>query len=142
MTLVLAASDASEQSDAVVAAAIDLAKRIGGDVTVVNVLTEHRLNDLRQSLGTEEAFTDAVVTLISDALADQVKRVAGDPDAADRRVLQGAIGETIVAHAASVDAGFLALGLRNRSRVGKFLMGSEVQQILLDAPCPILGVPI
>ena len=52
------------------------------------------------------------------------------------------IGETIVAHATSVGADYLALGLRNRSRVGKFLMGSEVQQILLDAPCPILGVPI
>lgn len=142
MTLVIAASDASEQSDAVVAAAIDLAKSIGADVSVVSVLTEHRLNDLRQSLGSEEAYTDAVVTLISDALTDQVGRVTGEPDAAQRLVLQGPVGDTIVAHANSVGADYLALGLKNRSRVGKFLMGSEVQQILLDAPCPILGVPI
>lgn len=142
MTLVIAASDASEQSDAVVAAAIDLAAQIGADISVVNVLTEQRVNHLRQSLGSEEAYTDAVVTLISDALHDQVTRVAGKPDAAKRQVLQGPIGETIVAHATSVGADYLALGLRNRSRVGKFLMGSEVQQILLDAPCPILGVPI
>ena len=142
MTLVIAASDASEQSDAVVGAAIELAEKIGADVSVVNVLTEQRLNHLRQSLGSEEAYTDAVVTLISDALNDQVTRVAGKPDAAKRLVLRGPIGENIVAHATSVGADYLALGLRNRSRVGKFLMGSEVQQILLDAPCPILGVPI
>lgn len=142
MTSILAASDASESSDPVVAAAIDLGKKIGADVTVVNVLTEQDLVDYRQSLGAEEAYTDSVITLINDALTDQITRVAGIPDAAGKHVLQGPIGLSLLDHATSTGADFLALGLRNRSRVGKFLMGSDVQQVLLSTPCPILGIPV
>ena len=142
MTSILAASDASESSDPVVAAAIDLGRRLGADVTVVSVITEQHLSHLRQSLGADEAYTDSVVTLIRDALTDQLVRVAGDPNAAATDVLHGPVGETLLDHAASSGAAFLALGLRNRSRVGKFLMGSDVQQVLLSTPCPILGVPV
>ncbi len=142
MTSILAASNASESSDPVVAAAIDLGEKIGAEVTVVNVLTEHDLVEYRQSLGAEEAYTDAVITLINDALNDQILRVAGAPDAAGKQVLQGPVGETLLVHASSIRADYLALGLRNRSRVGKFLMGSDVQQVLLSTPCPILGIPV
>ena len=65
MTSIIAASDASEHSDPVVATAIELGQKLNADVSVVHVLTEHRLNDLRQSLGSEEAYTDSVITLIS-----------------------------------------------------------------------------
>jgi nucleotide-binding universal stress UspA family protein len=142
LTVILAASDASEHSDPVVAAAIDLGRQIGAEVTVVHVLTEQRLADLRQSLGTEDSYTDSVVKLIDDALNDQIMRVAGDPEAAGKHVLQGPVGESLLDHAEAAEASFLALGLRNRSRVGKFLMGSDVQQVLLSTPCPILGIPV
>ena len=141
MTSIVVASDASEQSDPVVAAAVELGEKLDAEVTVVHVLTEHRLNDLRQSLGSEEAYTDSVVTLITDALTDQLQRV-GSGDAVRKLVLQGDIGETLLDHVSSEGSDFLALGLRNRSRVGKFLMGSDVQQVLLSTPCPVLGVPV
>ena len=142
MTTIVAASDASEQSDPVVAAALELGRKLDAEVSVVHVLTEHRLSDLRQSLGAEEAFTDSVVTLITDALSDQLQRVGDDADAARKLVLQGDVGQTLLDHVAAEEADFLTLGLRNRSRVGKFLMGSDVQQILLSTPCPVLGVPV
>jgi nucleotide-binding universal stress UspA family protein len=34
----------------------------------------------------------------------------------------------------------LVIGLRRRSAVGKLLMGSAAQRILLDVDCPILAV--
>lgn len=142
MTSIVAASDASEQSDPVVAAAIALGQRLEAEVTVVHVLTEQRLNHLRQSLGAEEAFTDSVVTLIDDALSDQLQRIGGDPDVARKLVLRGEVGPVLLDHVGSEGSDFLALGLRNRSRVGKFLMGSDVQQVLLSTPCPVLGVPV
>ena len=142
MTTIVAASDASEQSDPVVAAAVELGQKLNAEGSVVHVLTEHRLNDLRQSLGSEEAYTDSVITLITDALTDQLQRVGAGPDGARKLVLQGDVGQSLLDHVTAEEADFLALGLRNRSRVGKFLMGSDVQQVLLSTPCPILGVPV
>jgi len=39
-----------------------------------------------------------------------------------------------------VDASRLVIGMRHRTPVGKMLMGSTAQQLLLDCPCPVLAV--
>lgn len=38
------------------------------------------------------------------------------------------------------DVSMIVLGLRKRSRVGKLLMGSIAQRILIEADCPVLAV--
>ena len=40
----------------------------------------------------------------------------------------------------SADAEFIVIGLRRRSPVGKLLLGSNAQRVLLDAACPVLAV--
>lgn len=42
--------------------------------------------------------------------------------------------------AAETDAGFIVIGIRSRSRVGKFLLGSDAQTIILGARIPVLTV--
>ena len=37
-------------------------------------------------------------------------------------------------------ADLIVIGLRNRSAVGKLLMGSVAQDVLVSAPCPVLAV--
>ncbi|MEE2037447.1 universal stress protein [Nocardiopsis sp. CT-R113] len=39
-----------------------------------------------------------------------------------------------------VDAGLLVIGVRHRSAIGKLLMGSTAQRLLLEAACPVLAV--
>jgi nucleotide-binding universal stress UspA family protein len=48
--------------------------------------------------------------------------------------------EEVVDLAAQENAELIVIGLRRRTAVGKFIMGSTAQRILLDAPCPVLAV--
>lgn len=48
--------------------------------------------------------------------------------------------EDLVNVAKEVDAEFIVIGLRRRSPVGKLILGSNAQRVLLDAPCPVLAV--
>ena len=48
--------------------------------------------------------------------------------------------DDLIAVAAEIHADFIVIGLRRRSPVGKLILGSNAQRILLDAPCPVLAV--
>jgi len=49
-------------------------------------------------------------------------------------------GEDIVAFAAESAVELIVVGIKRRSRVGKILMGSSAQFVILKAPCPVLTV--
>lgn len=77
---------------------------------------------------------------------DQLDRVRRDLDelgltAEVRRVEHGNDpAEALLAAARDVDASVLVIGLRHRTPVGKLILGSTAQRILLDATCPVLAV--
>lgn len=50
------------------------------------------------------------------------------------------VAEDLVAVATEKNAEVIVIGLRRRSPVGKLILGSNAQRILLDAPCPVLAV--
>jgi nucleotide-binding universal stress UspA family protein len=49
-------------------------------------------------------------------------------------------GEEVASLAESNDVGLLVIGVRRRTKVGKMLLGSTAQEILLRADCPVLAV--
>lgn len=48
--------------------------------------------------------------------------------------------EDLIAVADEVTADLIVIGLRRRTPVGKLILGSNAQRILLDASCPVLAV--
>ncbi|GAB3255971.1 universal stress protein [Arthrobacter pigmenti] len=49
-------------------------------------------------------------------------------------------GEEVLNSAERYHADLIVIGLRHRTPVGKLIMGSTAQRILLEAPCPVLAV--
>ena len=48
--------------------------------------------------------------------------------------------EDLIDVATETHADFIVIGLRRRTPVGKLILGSNAQRILLEAPCPVLAV--
>jgi nucleotide-binding universal stress UspA family protein len=59
-----------------------------------------------------------------------------------RRLIRGLTpAEDLAQVAKEEQADLIAIGLRQRSRTGKLLMGSDAMEILLMAECPVVGSP-
>jgi nucleotide-binding universal stress UspA family protein len=79
----------------------------------------------------------------SQAELDDVRRQleAAGVESEVRQLVRGnEVVDDLVAVAEEVSADMIVIGLRKRSPVGKLLLGSNAQRILLDAPCPVLAV--
>jgi nucleotide-binding universal stress UspA family protein len=50
--------------------------------------------------------------------------------------------EDLIGVAEDMGADLIVIGLRRRTPVGKLILGSNAQRILLDAPCPVLAVKV
>lgn len=50
------------------------------------------------------------------------------------------VAEALMNAAETADASLIVIGLRRRSPLGKLILGSNAQRILLDAPCHVLAV--
>ena len=48
--------------------------------------------------------------------------------------------EDLISIAETSGAELIVIGLRRRTPVGKLILGSNAQRVLLDAPCPVLAV--
>jgi nucleotide-binding universal stress UspA family protein len=89
---------------------------------------------------------DDVLADAHRAAEEQLDRVRRDLDelgltAEVRRIEEGNDSAAVLLEvAAEVDASVIVIGLRHRSPVGKLLLGSNAQRILLDASCPVLAV--
>ncbi|WP_372592852.1 universal stress protein [Actinotalea sp.] len=100
------------------------------DALLVVVLSERTSRFGADALGVER-------------LAEELRTRFEDEDLrADVRVTTKGrdVAEDIVEAATRSKAELVVIGLRRRSPVGKLLLGSNAQRILLDAPCPVLAV--
>jgi nucleotide-binding universal stress UspA family protein len=138
MKPILVAIDLGPASAKVAAAASELAAT-GAPVIPIHVLTNERLNDYRESLPAEGAFVDVLQNRLAGDVNDLL---VGVPNVSEPLVVIGEPASVLISKAEEMDAAYIVIGIRNRSRVGKLLMGSDAQEILLNSPCPVVGVPV
>ena len=116
-----------EFGEAALRRGIEEAKLRSGRVVVVNATRGDALVD--------ERYAD------DDQLAALATELGGAGIEVDVRRSMGAdVGDQVLSVAGDVSADLVVIGLRRRSPVGKLLMGSVAQRILLGADCAVLAV--
>ncbi len=123
-----------------VAAAADLVRDAGGKLTVVHVLTSASVTVGDSEAGTVPARAQAEERARAK-LADLMQGVVNDIDV-ETVVVWGDPAMEIHRLADALDADAIVITVKNRSRVGKLLLGSHAQQIILGANRPVICVPL
>lgn len=87
-------------------------------------------------------LTPQVGTAVPAALAHLLDTVPGTVSVAPIvfRSEQADVADAIVDQAEAIAADLVVIGSRKHSTVGKFLVGSTTQRVLLDSPAPVLVV--
>jgi nucleotide-binding universal stress UspA family protein len=122
MAIVVTGYVPKPEGDAALQAAIAEAQRRDARLVVVHTLLDQ---------DPEPPYLAQIRALLVDSGVEHELRVLEQGnDASDE----------LVGVAAEVAADLIVIGLRRRSPVGKLILGSNAQRVLLDAPCPVLTV--
>jgi nucleotide-binding universal stress UspA family protein len=118
------------EGDAALARAIEEAKLRGDKLVVVN---SHRGG--RDYAGDDQIKDDEVMATVKERL----EKAGVEFDV--RQLVRGfEPAEDLISIADANKATLIVIGLRRRSPVGKLILGSNAQRILLDAHCAVLAV--
>ena len=116
-----------EYGEAALAYGLDEARRRGTGVVVVNGTRGDALADSRY-LDTE-GVSSLEARLGDSGVEHELRRPMGRD-----------VAEEILAVAAEVGADAVVIGIRHRTPVGKLIMGSVAQRVIIDARCPVIAV--
>jgi nucleotide-binding universal stress UspA family protein len=117
----------NERGEAAYAKALSLASQLDQELVIINSSGRHSHVDPRLA---SEPDLEALVSRAAEAgVKARVERDLGEdgPDA-------------LIEASHAQDTDMIVIGIRKRSQVGKLLLGSDAQRILLEATCPVLAV--
>ena len=114
--------------EATLRAGVEEARRRAEPLVVLNMSRDDVLVDAHRAKADDLARVERDVTELGVEV--HVVRVEEGSDPA----------EVIVREAHAREVSVIVIGLRHRTPVGKLIMGSAAQRILLEARCPVLAV--
>lgn len=118
----------SQEGFVALGAAMDEARWRKTSLTVVNVALGTATSVVTLA---EEKDLDAVrARLVEVGIEHDVRQITAATDVADE----------VIKLAEELDAELIVVGLRRKTALGKALLGSNAQRIILSASCPVLSV--
>ena len=120
----------SAEGQAALERAIDEARRSDGELLVIHSMRGGTRDELDEVMTYREEFERVTERLDADGVTYRIVEYArGHSPAQD-----------LVDAAAEHDADLIVIGVRRRSPVGKLVLGSNAQEIILQADCAVLAV--
>jgi nucleotide-binding universal stress UspA family protein len=146
---ILVSTDLSESSMAGVSYALNLARTVNAEVTVLQVLDYEDFLEygekLRERLVNDPTFRvpdpylkdyqDTLHRFLEAHFADCVSSVR-----VREEVEVGDVDETIVLQAKELKADLIVLSAREKTGFGRFLKRSLSEKVIRKAPCPVLSI--
>lgn len=118
------------EGEAALAAGISEARLRGSKLLVVNSHRGGREFDGDKARAAEDDMASVRAQLEESGIEHEIRQLVRGFEPA----------EDLISLAEANGAELLVIGLRRRSPVGKLILGSNAQRVLLDAPCPVLAV--
>lgn len=111
-------------------ASAEEAKLRGTRLVVVSSQHGGRQHDAQEARRFEEALATITRALDEIGVESEVRTLGRGKEPS----------EDLLSVAAECDARLIVIGLRRRSPVGKLILGSNAQELLLKSTCPVLAV--
>lgn len=119
--------DDTATSQAVIETALRYAEKFEASLEIVYVMTVSTTLKPSEIPKAEEAFKEKI---------NGVMKGTSRPYIPQMLISNEAVGDTLVEYATTNDYDRMFVGIDKKSKVGKLLMGSTAQTIILNAPCP------
>ena len=126
---ILVGSLPSREGRAALRVAVDECLARGVDMELVSIA-----NGNRGVTPEEQSAWEGAVVEAERRMSDGGRRLSTHEAESDD------IAEALVQYAEASKADLIVIGLRRRTPVGKLLLGSNAQRVLLEAGCPVLAV--
>ena len=120
----------SPEGKAALERAVEEAGQRGARLIVINSHKGGAALDKNVAAELDESLDEVHTMLHDSGVEHEVRQLVRGSDPSD----------DLIAVAEEVDADLIVIGLRRRTPVGKLILGSNAQQVLLDASCPVLAV--
>jgi len=115
--------------------AADLAARFGARLHIVNATEAPNYALPPQTWRGADEIRDRETQRLRDSLRISFPHVENEVE-----IWEGTVGRVVAASVDRDHADLVVLGTRGRTGVGKLLLGSSAEEVLRNAPCPVLTI--
>jgi nucleotide-binding universal stress UspA family protein len=117
-----------------------------GDAALDKAIAEAKLRDAKLVVVNSHRGGNEYDSTVAGQAEQDISKIRAKLDAAGvpydlRQLVRGfEPSEDLISIAEANSAELIVIGLRRRTPVGKLILGSNAQRILLDAHCPVMAV--
>jgi len=138
---ILIATDGSDKSRVAAEEGVELAKAIGANVIVLNVVNEVVVASAVRQLGSDRKEVEEKLTVAGKKAVDEIKKMAEAAGVKADTILRiGVPANTVIDVSNAEKADLIVMGSHGESGASKLLIGSVVQKVLYWSTIPVLVV--
>lgn len=123
--------DGSDAAKKALQLSLEHAEAFGTDIIVVAILEGNTIEQMSRLEQLELLLSDAKLLLSHETVNVETKILPEN---------NLSTGENLVTFASENNVREIIIGIKKRSRVGKFFTGSTAQHVILNAECPVTTV--